>query len=259
MPMDSLTIKLEGTDRDGNAVLLRDFSRFIDTLAGCLRRVEERTTGGVKLRHLITDLGVGSATMATRPVSPRDRPELGRDVYGTFERTIHALETGGRIDPRFRNDDLKAFRELASPIWKGRKRVEVAGVELTTRFISNIDILLRVESRSMGTVKGRIEKLNVHNKHEFTLYPPIGDYAIQCIFADELYDTVHKSVKQTITVSGMLYFRADSPYPDRIQVDSIEIHAGDEELPSLRSLRGSMPDATGGKTAVEFVQAIRNG
>jgi hypothetical protein len=258
MSSDSLSFTLVGTDRDGEAVLLKDFSQFIDHFAVCLRRVEERTAGSTTLRHLISDLQVGSATMTVRPTSPSDRPDLGREVYDSFRNTIHALEAGDRIDPRFTNDDLKAFRELASPIWNRRKKVEVAGVELTTRYVSNIDALLRGETKSKGTVKGRIEKLNVHNRHEFTLFPPIGEYAIQCIFDDELFDTVHSAIKRTITVSGTLYFKRDNPYPERIRVDAIEIHPDDADLPTGRSLRGLMPDATGGKSAVEFIQALRD-
>jgi hypothetical protein len=258
MSSDSLSFTLVGTERDGEAVTLKDFSSFIDRFTTCLRRVEERTAGKVALRHLIDDLRTGSATLTIRPVSPPDAPGRGRDVYGTFRETVAALETGGQIDPRFTNDDLKAFRELAAPIWNRQKRVEVAGVELTTRYVSNIDALLRGETKSKGSVKGRIEKLNVHETHEFTLFPPIGEYSVRCIFPDELFETVYKAVRRTITVTGTLYFKRDNPYPDRVQVDTVEIHPADSDLPTGTSLRGLIPDALGGKSAVEFIQALRD-
>jgi len=259
MPADSISFTLVGTERDGGAVLLKDFSQFIDNFAVCLRRVEERTEGSAVLRHLISDLRIGSATAATTPVAPSDRPGLGRDVYSTFKETVRALENDGRIDPRFTNDDLKAFRALAAPVWNWRKRVEVAGVQITTRFVSNIDALLRGEVRSKGSVKGRIERLNNHTGHQFNLYPPIGDYAVLCVYPEELYGTVYGAYRRTITVTGTLFFKRDNPYPDRVHVEAMEIHPADDELPTGSSIRGLMPEATGGKPAVEFLRAVRNG
>jgi hypothetical protein len=260
MESDSLSFTLIGAERDGEAVLMNDFSQYLELFATCLKRVERRTTiAGKPLRNLIAGLQTGSATVTIRPVSPKDRPALGHEVYETFKATVHALETGGRIDQRFTNDDLKSFRELAKPIWSGKKKVTVAGVELTTRYLSNIDTLLRGETKSKGTVKGRIERLNVHERHEFTLYPPIAGYSVQCIFPDELFETVHQAIKRTITVSGMMYYKRDNPYPERVQVESIEIHPDDKDLPTGRSLRGTMPNATEGKTTTEFVTALRNG
>lgn len=259
MSAETISFTLEGTERDGGAVQLKDFSQFINNFVACLRRVEERTEGSTVLRHLISDLRIGSATMTTSPVSPSDRPGLGRSVYRSLKETVRALENDGRIDPRFTNDDLKAFRELAAPVWNRRKRVEVAGVEITTRFVSNIDALLRGEAKSKGSVKGRIERLNNHTGHQFNLYPPIGDYTVLCVYPDELYDTVYGAYMRTITVTGTLFFKRDNPYPERVQVESIEVHPVDDELPTGGSIRGLMPDATGGKSAVEFLRAVRNG
>lgn len=255
----SLTLRLVGTVADGGAVLLHDFRQYIDTLEGCLRRVEERTTGQHSLRHLITDLQVSSAVMELQPAPPRrGKADYGREVYETFSETVRTLEEGGRVDPRLRNEDLKAFRELAAPIFQGRRRVELAGVELTTRYLSTIDGILSGETQALGTVKGRIERLNVHGRHEFTLYPPTAGFGVQCVFPDHLFPVVNGAVKRSVTVTGLLTYRGDSPFPERVRVDEVEVHPPDVDLPTLRSLRGLMPDATGGRSAVEFVQAIRD-
>jgi hypothetical protein len=197
--------------------------------------------------------------MTVSTVSPPDAPQAGREVYDTFKRTIRALESGDKVDSRLRPSDLKVFRELAAPVWRGEKRVRVAGVQLSTQYVANIDKLVGTTTRSKGTVKGRIERLNVHDRHEFALYPPIGDAVVTCTFTDEQFEEVKRAIKQNVTVSGVLYYRGDSAYPERVQAEKIEIHPADEKLPTLGSLRGLMPEATGGKPVVEFLQTIRNG
>lgn len=257
MAAPSLTVTIEGADRDDGAVLFSDFRHFLDDLANCLRCVEDRTTGPVKLKHRITDMKAASATIELRPVPPAKAAGAGRVVYDTFKQTVRAIESGDRLDPRFTGDDLRAFRKLADPVLRGR-RVRVAGVQLTTQFVANIDRALGREPKAKGTVKGRVERLNVHERHEFTLYPPIGGVPILCVFPEELFETVNRAVKRSVTVTGLLTFRPDSAYPDRVQVESIEMHPPDADLPTLGSLRGLLPNATDGKPAVEFTRVIRD-
>ncbi len=254
----TLTFKLVGTEKDGHAVQLGDARQFLDSVADCLRRTEKRTKGTTAVKHLITGATIASLTMTTTAVSPADDPEAGPEVYETFKRVVSAIETGESVDPRFLDDDLKAFRELAKPVLNGKKRVEIAGTPITTQFAANIDKLLGDVTHSKGTVKGRIERVNVHGCHEFALYPPIGTYVVLCTFKADQFDDVQRALKRSVTVHGLLTYRGDSPYPVRVQVDRIELHPLDDELPTLASLRGLMPNATGGKAITEFTQTLRD-
>jgi len=253
----SLTFKLEGADKDAGAVFFEDFRQFLDDVAACLDRVQRRVTDQ-KVRHRIVDLKTASATVTIEALTRNGDQRAAHQIYDTFTRTIAALETSGKVDPRLKADDLKAFRRLAEPVLRGEKQVEVAGTTLSTRFVANIDEKLGKIVHSKGTVKGRLEKLNLHGRSEFTLYPPIGRHAVTCVFPEALFQTVRRAIQHSVTVSGLLTYRGDSPYPERVRVDSIEIHPSDDELPTLSSLRGLLPDATSGKTSVKFVEAIRD-
>lgn len=254
---NSLTFKLEGKEKDAGAVLFSDFRQFLDDVAECLERIARRVADQ-KVRHRIADLKAASATVRLEALSPNGDQAAARAVYDTFSRTVIALESSGNVDQRLKADDLKSFRKLAEPVLRGEQRVEIAGTKLTTRFVANIDVMLGKAVRSKGTVKGRLEKLNVHKRSEFTLYPPIGKHSITCVFPEALFETVQRAIKQSVTVSGLLTFRGDSPYPERVRVDSIDIHPPDEALPTLSSLRGLLPSATSGKSSVEFVEALRD-
>lgn len=260
MSEPSLPFTLDGADEDGGAVMLDDLNAFIKTLSSCLSIVEKRFVGTTSLRHRIAGMRTGSASMELEP-APRKKArasETGRTVYEQFEKTISNLETGRGLDTRFSKQDLKEFRKLAQLTLGGKKKVKVAGVQLSTQFVANIDKLLGGITKARGTVKGRVEKLNVHERHEFTLFPIIGDSAIVCTFDESLFEQVQSAIKQTVTVHGKLSYRSDSAYPERVQVEFIEIHPRNDALPTLSSLRGIMPDATSGLTSTAFVQKLRN-
>lgn len=112
--------------------------------------------------------------------------------------------------------------------------------------------------RAKGSIKGRLEKLNVHNRNEFTLVPPVGEPAIACSFKEALFDKVKLAIKRNVLVHGILFYGEGKAYPERIQVDDLEILPPDAELPTLGSLRGIMPNATNGKPVLEFVLGIRD-
>jgi hypothetical protein len=253
----TIRFTLEGPENSGGTVFFADFRALMNDIAKCLKLVELRTERGARVRHEVSDLKYASATIELTAVSPRREPEVGKRVYDTFKQVVKGLERGENVDPRFRREDLEAFRDLARPVTR-KAKLMVGGVRVTTQFVANIDRLLLETFRSRGTVKGRVEKLNLHNRHEFTLFTPIGDVAIPCHFEEELFPQVRQAIRQNVTVTGLLSFTDDGSYPSRVDVEEIEIHPPDEQLPTLRSLYGAMPGAAGGKSAAEFVKGLRD-
>ena len=59
-------------------------------------------------------------------------------------------------------------------------------------------------------------------------------------------------------MSGTLRYKQNEVFPYQIDVEKIEIHPPEEELPTLASLRGIAPDMTGSLDSVEFVRKLRN-
>jgi hypothetical protein len=261
MSAPSLPFTVEGSDADGGAVLFNDLRAFMKALADCLTLVEKRTLGTAELRHRIADMQSSSAHMTLEP-APRKKAaqsDSGRVVYETFEKTVANLEAGRDIDSRFGQEDLKEFRKLAQLTLGGKKKVQVAGTQITTQFVANIDKLLGGTTKSKGSVKGRVEKLNVHDRHEFSLYPPIGGCVVTCTFDEDKFAQVQQAIKQNVTVHGTLTYRGDNPYPERVQVDFIDVHPADDTLPKLSEMGGTLTSSDfGGMGSVEFVRKIRD-
>ena len=258
MPQNTLTIKLVGSEDDNGLVRLDDFTGVCRALSKCLRRVDDVVRPeGSRLRYRIVAMQAASAAITLEAI----RPSTGRDergaVVGLFRDTATRLQAGKTPDGRFTFDDLEAFRELVLPLDRHAKEVWVDGSKLTSDYVANIDRILGSAIPSHGQVTGRLERLNVHDRYEFVLFPAAGT-RIVCAFDQSIFEQVRMGVKRTVTVSGILYFQPDKPLPDRVRVEKMEIHPADEELPRLSDLKGIARRCTGKMTSVEFVRAIRD-
>ena len=110
---------------------------------------------------------------------------------------------------------------------------------------------------SEGSVTGVVERLNVHDKNEFYLYPPLRE-AVVCTFPEDMFEQVRAAIKRNVTVNGTLSYASDNAFPTKVRVKSLEVHPPNDQLPTMRDLSGSFKDAFGGKTAVEFLRTIRD-
>ncbi|MFO0966088.1 MAG: hypothetical protein U0793_10965 [Gemmataceae bacterium] len=252
-----INVELVGPDEDQGAVQLNDLRLFCEHLETCLHRVEDLVSPGARLTYLVDDLRKGSAGLTLVAKKPKQGPDTRQVVVKTFNDVVDKLENGRPLPDVWPSDALLAFRRLAEPLNKRLKAVRVDGVPLTTSFIANIDRIVVPKITTEGYVKGRLERVNLHNLNEFVVYSPLG-YDVKCTFEEELFPEVQRALKATVTVFGRLHYREDSVHPDRVDVKSLEIHPPDDELPRLRDLKGTWAGATGGLTAAEFLRSIRH-
>jgi hypothetical protein len=260
MSLPQLTFALVGTQEYQGDVLFGDFREFCGCFAACLRRVERIVAGGAVLRYRVSQLKSGSAALTLVPVPGGGSagPDIPQTVADLFQDTVASLEAGGPIEPRLTSDDLRAFRKLAEPLDRRLRQVRIGGTRITGRFIANVDRIIGSPLPSEGSVTGRLERVNLHNRNEFALYAPVAGFAVTCAFPEEMFRQVQAALRRNVTVHGALTFRSGTPFPERVQVRAMEVHPLDEELPSLQSLRGLLAGATNGLSAVAFVQANRD-
>jgi hypothetical protein len=257
MATKNLTVELIGDQANGGDIGLVDLRDYLANLANCLKLVEEKIPFGSRLDYRIVGLRHGSAVMRIHPVGKEGDTKKGPKVLGLFTNTIKALEAGIKVDRRINGPDLLAFKKLAQPLSGRLTAVRFNKKKITPQFTAHIDQILGSAILSEGSVRGKVEKLNLHNRNEFTLYPIIGR-PVACTFPPELYGKVLEALKSSATVYGRLTYFLASPFPDKASVFRIEVNAPDDSLPRLSEMRGVFKDRLGGRTAVEFVRAIRN-
>jgi hypothetical protein len=257
MKVDTLSLTLRGSEDDNGDVVLSDLKDFVAALTGCLKRVERKFENAPHLDYRIVGLRRGSACLKIAPVTRCADPSFGPLVLGLFTKTVSDLETGTKLDSRITSGDLLEFRKLLAPVRNKVRSVGVGRTKLTDRFTSNIDRLLESAVVSEGSAKGIIEKINLHRKNEFTLYPPVGE-PINCYFQDSLFERVRAALKRNVTVYGRMHRYFGNPYPEKANVIDLEVHPPDEELPKLSEMGGVLKGAFGGKGSVAFVRKIRD-
>jgi len=259
MSANQITVKLVGSDEDDGAVRFEDFLSFCDSLSKCLRRSETLVSSHApRTRYKIADLGCGSATIALQAIPPVDGPDRREEVLSLFQDTVERLQAGRPPDRRVDRESLEAFRELISPLHRKTKEVWIGSSLLTVQYEVNIENILGSSVPCDGSVSGTLERVNVHDSSEFVLYPPIPGCRIKCAFPESMLGQVREAIKGNVTVWGKLYYQPDRPFPHQVHVDKMELHPPDDELPSLRDLKGIAPDCTGSLSSVEFVRAIRD-
>jgi hypothetical protein len=255
-----IDLLIVGKDPD-ELVNFADFQSFCAAVAECLQRSEAIVTGTKgQVTYRVKDLRVGSAKLTLEAV--RTAKARGRDrrmqVVGFFRRTVTAIQTGKKVDNRLGTEDLQAFKKLANPLRRRSKTIKIDSTEITPAFEANADRILNDTVPTEGFVTGRLEKLNVHERNEFVLFPPIPGYSIVCRFEAGMLGKVLDAITSTVTVSGKMHYAPDSPFPRLVNVQTMDIHPPDDQLPTLSELRGIGRGCTDGMTAVDYVRSLRD-
>ncbi|MBX3436657.1 MAG: hypothetical protein KF861_04140 [Planctomycetaceae bacterium] len=250
---NQVTVRIVGEDSDRGLVRLEHFTSFCDSLRRCLRSLEhDLTHSKPRTQYRIVDLRSESASITLEPVPSNGRSNVGREVVSVFKKTVRGLQSRSirrpNIDERIEIDTLQAFRKLYDPFLKAppdsHRRLRIDDVDIDVTFVANIQSLTVTPIKSLGSVSGRLEKLDIHNKRKFVIWPALHNARIICDFPDNLMSRVCNGIGQRVTVYGMLYYQREKPYPIRADVRDLEVLVDDDQLPTLSELRGSLKQAT---------------
>ncbi len=260
---EEITFRLSGSERDKGFVRLEQLAECIEYIQECLHETERCVSGKRgSLTYVIKSLTVGSPAIGViEAQKPRRRPDNRREVASVTRRTIASLAQGERkLDPRLDHDAFKSFRKFASLVLKSDDRAKCElifdGTVITPQFFAAVDRALEIEEVARGSVSGLLEKIDVHGKNQFAIFPPIGTHQVTCAFADELLPKVQSALKKTVTVYGQLHYVADRFLPTRVDVDDLEAHPPADDLPRLSDMAGKLIGVEG--DSVQIVRDVRN-
>lgn len=253
----TLTFRLVGPQQDDGMVRLGDFASTLENLHLALRQVERSVLRrSPQAIYRVSDLKVGSAEATIEEVSEDDA--LGSPLV-VFTETMLKLNRGEEIDQRVDWMVLQRMDRLYQPVVSGRAaRLEFAGERLNPQFRHTIRKLLEGGTVSMGSVTGRLERVNVHDRSEFLLYTPVGTAYVRCRFPSRLLDDVRKAIKRNVTVHGSLRSMRGRDVTMFAEVERLEIHPDDHELPTLASLRGVAARYRPRRGVVAAIRALRD-
>ena len=114
-----------------------------------------------------------------------------------------------------------------------------ARARLTTRLIANVEQVLGEDERSVGTVEGALEAVNVHGQSsKFNVYDALTGSKVECHFtASVTLDDLRPAIGRRVAVRGLIRSRPDGR-PVSIDAEELHVFPAEEELPSPEDVYG---------------------
>jgi hypothetical protein len=239
---------------DGPELSWADFVEAGNDLTGILREVEASLTevAQTRVRWVVSRLSKHSpatVVLAGQPIRDTMAPSTIEQIAMVTANGLRSLEAGADWPAGFNEPALEQARKLADLLEEGRvSKIRVrdgsAPVTVTRQVVANVDELIAPRLRSIGTVEGVLEGINIHAKEAYaTIYDPLNDAPIRCLFGRNLLADVTAAFGSRVAVFGEILSR---PTGERysITVDRIERLPDASELPGPDDVRGILKGET---------------
>ncbi|MGE0540936.1 MAG: hypothetical protein AB7R89_12230 [Dehalococcoidia bacterium] len=262
------TLRIEIKGRDGQ-IAVPTVVTALDSAVKILMDLDAAISGQPKgsLDWMIAGLATGSAVMELASESRLEDHNYGPDVTAAFVNGLEQIEAEGATPPYISEAGMQRARRFVKLIGRGGATGLVVGgpsktVQLTARAAVNIDQLIKVRRRSVGSVEGKIETVSIHGRPHVIVYQSGTRKAITSKFPPERADALLASAKDVmgrrVNVAGVVY-RNGRGEPMRVEVREIRTLGRDDELPTIEQIGGSDPDFTGALSTDEYIRSIRVG
>lgn len=262
-----INVQIEGIDEDGGAVRFADFIEELTAIRNALRQTERVVVKSDEkaVDYRIVKMSQASPANITIKIASRDPvySQTPRKISRRFTTSLRMVRRSHRYAEAIDSRTLETFKGINAPTRKHIKSVIVTGennrsVQIDSQFERSLQRLLEGDERERDEIVGKLERLDIHGKTQFDIYPLIGPARIRCSAPKALYEKIVASVGKWVAVDGWAIYRKDSIFPYAMKVEDILPRKPDSELPLMSSLHGIAPDATDGKSPEEFVRELRD-
>ena len=262
MADNRITLRLTNAEIEDAPILVRDLLDGLRAARRVLRATQREVAPGIgPLEWRVLKLSSNSpATITVEPMPEPGYAEVSALVVRTvfdFANRIQAGEYAG-LSSRV----LNSFRALAAPVESGRVAVEllngVRTFSVPLGMEPKIEAMLSPETTALGSVKGRLEFINIHGRtNVFRVYPTVGPSYVECRFSPAMIDEAKRAIGRSVLVYGKLHYKEVDRFAYRVDVRDIEILPLDSDLPSIMDIRGIATRLTGSESSEDFVKSVR--
>ena len=233
-------------------------------LAELDRAVSQQRNG--TLRWVVSGLSTGSVVVEAESRVIRGETDFGPQVTERFVDGIHTIQTEAITPALFSLDSLTAMRRIVRILGTdGVSGLAVdapesdKSVELSATANENIQALVGVHHKSLGSVEGRLELISIHAKERrFNVYHAITQKAVRCNLSKGMEEEVVRSLGRRVVVSGEVSYNVRRE-PVRVAVDHMRMLKAENDLPSIQNMLGLASDITGELTTEEYIRELRDG
>ncbi len=261
-----ITVQLEARDALKGDLQLGQFIDELSAIKSALRHTERvvlhRDEHAVDYR--VTGLSHSSPSQVTITMSSRQPAykDVPRQISRRFSSSLRVVRNNHRYAERLDLRTLETFKAIAAPTAKHDLIVSVIAnerrVQIDPAFDRSVSRLIAGDEQEYDELVGRVERIDIHNKNVFDIYPVVGPDRVRCSASRRLLTDVVSAIGKTVAVEGTALYRKDAPFPYAMRVEKINSRLLDSELPNMASMHGIAPNATGGMSAEDFVRKLRD-
>ena len=259
----TLTIQLQSADQAD--LRLDDFLEQMATLKTALSETERLVSGRnpslyFRIKHLQKTSPAKVVLEAVSDNEDEHTPQYASYVVRSLTTNLRIIANKKRLPARIDVPALDSYREIAIPAEKRHIEVQIeAGrhaVIVGRRFREILESLVGEDEYSYGSISGKIEAINLHDRNRrFLIFPVIGASKVVGTFRSRDRKSFAGAVDKYVTVYGRLRYKTWDKYPYQVTADSITVHEVDSG-PTLEDLKGISPDATGKLTTQEYIDNL---
>lgn len=262
-----LRLHIEGVEELGGDVRLGAFIEKLSALKASLAEADHlaRPDEERAVDFVVSELSHSSPAMVgLSPVSAWDHGRSGETVVDWLTTFLKRVKDGDVTATSDHSRLVGHLRKLVAGVGERFERLWIDGtgltpIQLDADVAKALDDALPNIRKELGTIKGVVKRYSgVGAQPYFKIIPPVGGIEIKCTFPQSMLAEAAKAVERTATIEGELKHYEDDLWPYEVRVHSITLHDNDQDLPTLGSMAGTAPNATGDLSAEDFVRVLRD-
>lgn len=259
-------MQLRGAASDGEHVRLGEFLSQLRALQVALVSTERIISRDEKpcTYYKVVDLSHSSPATVVLEATPYKRAaNLSEEVVKKFFIGLKQIHETGLVSDEYDRSTLETYKGLTETLRRNVTEIRLSTanyqIAITSEFAARIEHLLGSEVMREGSIDGMLEAIYLHNKaNKFYIFPSAGPSKVVCHFPDEKMQDAIGAINRYVCVTGRMKFKERGFFPHEVEVAEMKVHPHESELPTLGSLQGLAPDATGQMDSVTFVRSVRN-
>jgi hypothetical protein len=215
------------------------------------------------IQHVTHDVEPIEHVIETKAPEPIAAVHLGNvDPSAGFHRWAQSLaliQETGTAPEEFDSSAVEKLQDLLAPWVEGHFSVETNKQSITVKpeIRQTLTHIIGPNLVSYGSIRGRLEGINVHNVRHAYVYPMTGPAKMKVEFPGFLKADFVSAIDQYVSVSGKMLARKMDKYPHTLKADTIRVLTGGNMASEFIGLRGvAIP---GQLAAEDFIRDLRDG
>jgi hypothetical protein len=230
---------------DAEEVSLSQLVSASSIFAALLREVSREYTGAERAVKWVVRVEPGSVKLPVRgrPTSDKVAAAAVPEIVAAIVGGLKTLSERPARPPFFNDQALREAKALANLTNDDLPGIAVkngtVGMETSKQLMTHVDEVLGAGRESIGTIEGKLEALNIHEKPQrFGIFDLLTDQRVDCYFGANVdLEQVLRGVGRRVAVSGIIKTRGTG---ERFSIDvrGLRVFPAEAELPSPDDVRG---------------------